>query len=785
MFIDKEWKKETSKIPDSPQEVKQKNYAMYFVVGVFALGALFLLFILMKDPENKGAIMLPHESGSQSDENASSTPGLPQDVNNNEESQYQLGTSTDSIRAEDLSFGHFYKEPKSDFVSTLKSYDLPINVKVDVSNYYDVSRKMNLDPYIDSLNKNGFAVIDAPVSMANSDFFSAYRHLLDLDIPVLLSEDFILYYYQNTLKQVFKEIEKNSFYETVWNINKTLYDISLARYKRDLEEMGMVNDPVLEGERLELAFFAVALKLLAPMDSQVNNANFSDDSKFAPQESEIFSFDMPDYLVDDVNAEVELIRQAFKTTKSPVMLYQRDYNEFFVPRNYKNNEKLKNFYITMKWMNTVFPMYPRDGNCENCLLDQSDWIINMVAAGNIAKDFYEDQELKNQWAIIYKFISFFSGLRSDLTYLNYYEVYSEIFGEDYNIRNIFSRDNKNRDEDIAKIQEALLEYEFSDLEGGLKRDSVEQKPLLGMRILQDFYWPNRYLLNQLVGKDMINHGQEGYKQNFTYCQERYSEQYYRCNGFSYDLLNMLYPFSLDSVYFYNNTNYAYYDQKISDLRKEIKDFDYYTWNNNIYWVTLDIAQNLLKDNRDDRPVYTRSQAWLEQKDYNTFLSIWANLHLPDDLFVSYYESDESNLGSYLQCNQYNYVEPNIDLVEDLIARNNMLVKMLKILEIGDKTSTASAALKELNKKLSGISLIIQKELSNEKLDGDDCRFITDMIRQVIKEKGAREFYLNIDNGLVVRKMKESIKGFKFLAVIYQHEGRKIISIGPAFDFKEN
>jgi hypothetical protein len=143
------------------------------------------------------------------------------------------------------------------------------------------------------------------------------------------------------------------------------------------------------------------------------------------------------------------------------------------------------------------------------------------------------------------------------------------------------------------------------------------------------------------------------------------------------------------------------------------------------------------------------------------------------------------LGSYLQCNKYNYVEPNIDLVEDLISRNNMLVKMLKILETGDKTSTASAALKELNKKLAEIRLIIQKELNNENLDGDDCRFVTDMVRQVIEEKGARDFYLTFDHGFDVRKIKESIKGIKFLAVIYQYEDRKVMSVGPIFNFKEN
>lgn len=786
MFIDKEWKKETSKIPDSPQEIKQKNYLIYVVIGMVAIGALFLLIFMMKNPSETGVTVLRHDQAGDSSGNASSSPGLPNDFGNGDELQYQIGSSTESIRAEDLTFGHFYEKPKDDFKSDLKSYNLPINVKVEVSNYYDISRKINLDPYIDSLDKNGFAIINAPSNLTGGDFFSAYRYLLDQEIPVLVSEDFLLYYYQNTLKQVFKEIEKNSFYETIWDINKKLYDISLARYKKDLSDLGMVNDPVLEGERLQLAFFAVSLKLLEPMPTQINlNVNFSDDSKFTLQDSENFSFEMPDYLVDDVNREVALIRKAEQDTKSPVMLYQRDYKNFAVPQSYLNNAKLNNFYLTLKWMNTVFPMYYRDGNCENCLLDRDDWIINMSAASSIAKDFYEDQDLKNQWAIIYKFLSFFSGLRSDLTYLNYYSVYSDLFGENYNVRDIFSRENKNRNDDIARIQKKILQYQFSDLEGGLSRRDDSERPFLGMRILQEAYWPNNYLLNKLIGKDMLNDNSEKTRENVTSCQDRYDVQYYRCNGFSYDILNILYPVKTDSSYFYQNTKYSGYDEKISKLRKEINEFDVYTWNNNIYWVTLDIAKSILENNRNDRPVYTRSSDWLQERDYNTFMGAWANLHLSDDFFVSYYESTDTNLGAYKQCNKYNYIEPNIDLVEDLIARNNMLVKMLKILETGDKTSTASAALKELNKKLAQVLDISKKELNNENLDDDDCRFISDLIKQVIEAKGEKTFNLKFNNGLSYRSIKESIDGIKFLAIIYEYDDQKVLSLGPIFNFKEN
>jgi len=785
MFIDKEWKKETSKIPNSPEEEKQKNYVLYFVIGIATVAA-FVAIYLMKDPIQKSLTDVVNGQPGHGEKMATSTPSLPIDIGSGDESQYAIGTSTQSIKAEDLTFGHFYDKPKNDFKSAINTYDLPLNIKVDVTNYYEISRKINLDPYIDDLNKNGFAVMDAPANLNKGDFFTTYKYLLDSDIPVALTEDFLFYYYQNTLKQVFKEIEKNAFYENVWDINKKLYDISLARYKKSLTEMGNVNDPALEGERSELAFFAVSLKLLAPIENQINTKeNFTDDTKFTQQESETYSFEMPDYLQNDVNAEVDLIRKGSQKTKSPVLLFQRNYNDFSVPITYKNNAKLNNFYLTLKWLNTVFPLYYRSNDCPNCLLDKEDWVINMVAAGNIAKDFYENQELKNQWAIIYKFLSFFSGLRSDLTYLNYYTSYSDVFGKDYNVQNIFSRENKNRDLNISRLQDRLMQFKFLDLEGGLSRTDANDRPKLGMRILQEAYWPNTYLLNQLAGKDMISDNVAEMKNSTTACQDRYAVNFYRCNGFSYDILNLVYPVSSSGKYFYNNTDYTNYDSRVNNLRNEISKFDVFTWNNNIYWMTLDIARSLVADDHSDRPVYARSASWTEKRDYNTFLGAWTNLHLPDDFFVSYYDSKDSNLGTFHQCNKYNYIEPNINFVEDMIARNNMLVKMLTILETNKKTSTASAALKELNKKLAQVLEISKKELNNQQLNDDDCKFINDIIKQIVEERGAKEFTLKFNNGLSDRLVKESIEGVKLLAEVYQYDGHKALIIGPVFNFKEN
>ena len=101
---------------------------------------------------------------------------------------------------------------------------MPLNVKIDVLNYYDLSRKLNLDPALAGLNSSGFAVIDNPWVKEAPDFYSIYSNLEEKQIPFLITSDFIIYYYQTVLKKAFKDIEENIFYDNLWSINKDLYN---------------------------------------------------------------------------------------------------------------------------------------------------------------------------------------------------------------------------------------------------------------------------------------------------------------------------------------------------------------------------------------------------------------------------------------------------------------------------------------------------------------------------------------------------------------------------------
>jgi len=394
-------------------------------------------------------------------------------------------TSTDDIKAETLSFGQFYNKEEIDVEPTAGKTDLPLNVKAAVANYYDANRKINLDKALEDLNNNGFAIIDNPFKDEADDFYAAYNLLTEKDIPILITGDFLAYYFQNVAKQVSKQIEKGYFYREFFNINKDFFNTSNDRYRKMMFKGGVKNDPLLEGERLESAFFAVALELLKPEAKQITNS--FDDNKFTKEESDRFDYPLPEYLAEQVKREVNLIRGGSETAKSPLMLYKRDYKTFVVPAAYKQNARLNNFYLAVKWMNSVFPLHYINDECPKCLLDKDDWTINFVAAGLISNDLNKNQTFKNKWAKIYKTIGYFSGLRSDLIYLNYNESIASVLGDDYKLEEAFAINNEERDANIAKIQEQLTQYSFSEIEGGFNREDESLKPFIGLRLLTESY----------------------------------------------------------------------------------------------------------------------------------------------------------------------------------------------------------------------------------------------------------------------------------------------------------
>lgn len=690
-------------------------------------------------------------------------------------------SSFNDLAIEYLSFADFYKAPSAAPLLSSGDYNLPLDVKIDVTNYYDVSRKIDLDPGLDSLSNNGFALVDNPWEKEAKDFYTLYANLDQKQIPLLITSDFLLYYYQNTLKKVFKEIESTVFYDNLWDVNKEMYEAAKSRYETRLASIGQVNDSILEGERLEAAFFATALELMKPAANQLApKGTVNDPSRFTESEANRFYFSLPPYLREDVIREEKLIRDGALKAKSPVMLYPRDYTDFKVPVDYRANAKLNNFYLTTKWLNSVFPLNYKDRNCPDCLLDYPDWRISLTAASFIAQDFSSLPELKNKWARIYKVMAFFKGLRDDLGYVQYRDSLSQLFGADYKIEQIFDDQNRQVKDNLENLRKKLVAYNFSAVQGAYSRQDASQKKQIGFRMLAEPYWPNEYIFRRLAQPTVSNYLDGSPKtNNITSCRINQATQ--RCNAFALDAINLAFPIT-NNDYFSENTNYNNYSSTAAALAAELDQAT--VWQTANYWSLLNQMKAYLGGDRNQQPAFARSAAWPERS-LNTAAAAWTNLQLPLEQTSAVQVFKGQGLGDLSRWNEGAYVEPNYALLAEMIANNKMLLGMFSALRLDREVSAATNELSALGKNLEMLQAVITKELKGEEISADDNEKITDFVKSysaVPTDVKNRQLTVSL-NGQKTN-FKEDISRFQLLVIIQQTAKGKFLVVGPVWNYKE-
>ena len=694
----------------------------------------------------------------------------------------QMATTTFAdLAIEYLSFADFYVAPDNTITPTINDYELPLNVKIDVVNYYDISRKLNIDPGLTNLNTLGFTTINNPWQKEAPDFYSIYSTLEAKQIPVFISSDFIIYYYQSILKKAFKDIEENVFYDNLWDINKQMYTVAKNRYESRLAKTGGINDSVLEGERLETVFFAVALELLKPSVDQISSTGALDDKrKFLTSEADRFSFVAPPYLKDDIEAELKLIRAEKKVkTKSPVLLYDRDYVEFKVPSDYSSNAKLHNFYLTTRWLNSVWPINYRGPDCPTCLLDREDWRINFIAASLISQDFSSLPGIKNKWARIYKTISYFKGLREDLNYVYYRDSLINVFGSDYKIEELFSDSNKEAAANLEKLRTRLLALDFPAIRGALIKSDPNLKTRMGFKVLVESYWPNDYIFSQLIPPTVGNYlGGTPPPTSLVTCPKTTA----RCNGIALDVINLIWPVA-SSTNFTDNTNYANYNLAISGLQKELNNNN--VWHTSDYWTNLQLIKAYLSMDKKNLPLFAHSTDW-QSHALDTAVGAWVNLQLPLEKFTVNQLSGGQNLGGTSDWSDNSYVEPNLNLVNELINNNAMVLKMLTALQLNIEIPVSTQEIQVASNNLNSLKRIITKELSGEKFDVADGEALTDFIKQLkIDNPSASDRTLSIKSTTQKNSLIEDLSRLKLMVIVHQTEdGARAFSVGPIWSTQE-
>ncbi len=702
------------------------------------------------------------------------------------------------VTGENTQFTKYYSLQPLNLSVQVPQYQLPLSVD-QISNYDAFSDDIPLSSEaLDLLEKNGFVVINNPFNPVEDDIIRPYDRLKHEKVPVFITTDSLLHLYHIQFDETLRQIEEREFYDNIWKISEELLNESIQTYQNS-------DSDVKEAARRNVAYFSVGLSLLKPVPEQLcpkQDEWECADAYFSKDDLEKYSFEIPSYVIDDVEKELKLIDEHSGFVESPIFIYFEDYSQYVPRGHYTRSEKLKNYFKTFMWYGRMSMLLKGSDNIapgttdpsdENGLISVEDARIQTTSACLIASEFDEDRSLLDKWDRIYSVTAFYVGLSDDLGPYEYINASNTVFGGTFDPADL-------NEDNIGKIKARMAEYSSPKIYGGTGKCGIsppftpEQADRCldntkGFRLMGQRFIPDSYMFTNLVGAYTGTY--QGNQTPFTLVRSAMGP----IRGFPRGLDVMALLGSDRSMELLNgmgDSNYELYDSQYDELKGEFDSLDAAQWNKNLYWSWLFTLKPLLDDHGEGYPTFMQTDAW-KDKELVTSLASWAELRHDTILYAKQsYTMDVTSIGPPTEEKPVvGYVEPVPEFYNRLLALTQMTNKGLSEMDVLD--GSAKYRLDNLEVILGRLVEISSDELENKELSEDDYEFIKnfgDSLNNVIADvdNKAKKTTIIADvhtDGNTMSVLEEGVGYVDLVVVAYQlPDGRILIGSGPVMSYYE-
>ncbi|KKG14829.1 hypothetical protein EO98_00545 [Methanosarcina sp. 2.H.T.1A.6] len=644
------------------------------------------------------------------------------------------------------SFSGYYSKENLQFEPEVPAYSLPLKAS-EIANYNDFTQKIPLtNESRNLLYKNGFVVLageDSENQLITGKTLvnETYRDLKIADVPIFITSDSLLHLYHIQFDETLKRVESEEFYSELWKLDKALLEASIYDYNS-------ASGGKKEAARRNVAYFTVALSLLQPEENQIKS-----------------QFKVPEFVKDDVEAELALIEAHKGFEASPIFKYNEDYSQYVPRGHYTNSEILEKYFKTMMWHGRISMFLQSDMITEEestaeelaAEYQENEERIQTMQAFLISDNFDRDKNIRESWDRIYYVTAFYVGFSDDLGPYEYATALDTVFGND---RSGVSFDN----ESLAELITELDKYESPKIYGGTGKlipagpetENETFEAAKGFRFMGQRYIPDSYILQKLNPPALNIMSLLG--------SERAREH----------LKNM------------GVSENEAYKNRYRSLEKEFGAFDEEDWNKNLYWAQLYALKPLLVSYPEGYPTFMQNKAW-EDKQLNAALASWTELRHDTILYAKqeYFTGPPPPKEKRVQ----GYVEPVPEFYARMLALTKMAHSGLAEMEVLDEQSDEDFT--TLENTLEILLKISIKELENKELTDAEYKFIRNFgqnIAPMLENVDIKSQMSTLVADVYTSPagvLEEGTGKLDLIVVAYkQPDGRIVLGAGPVMSYYE-
>ena len=457
--------------------------------------------------------------------------------------------------------------------------DLDVVVNPDVISWLSDAQRA-------ALEENGFVV----VPQGYEQIYQIYQRADDAGIPAFVTTDAVLHAYHILYDYALRLAEIEHFIADLEALNAAMLEAAEA-------DFAATGGPVQEAAWQNLAFFAVATKLLTP------------------------DADVPAPVRDVVEEELALIEAHEGIIFSPIFGYLEDYSQYVPRGHYTRNEDFERYFRAMMWygrmsFHLAVPPDPEAAQRETrgaLLIVRA--LHNAQVGGEPALDV---------WERIYEPTAFFVGTADDLTVYDYAAVAQEVYGGLPDPTTL--ADEAQLDEFIAAAQELRPPA----IVGGFVTDREDPEEVtMGFRFMGQRFIPDSYMFQQLVYDQVKLYQGSGEPFTLSYSLAGPIRGFPR----GLDVLAVLGSArALEILTAEGDTDYEGYAEQLAKLQAEFAALPEEQWTSNLYWNWLHTLHPLLRPEPveglevkgEGYPTFMQSLAWVD-KDLHAWLGSWTEL----------------------------------------------------------------------------------------------------------------------------------------------------------------